>query len=165
MADILPEAQQGWFDRLLHWPDTPLRERRRWTDEELDEFKQALILAGMSPVADAIGSLQFDKVDLKRLGEGRQKVERSSATPRGTHMKPVALVLAGTMQEYRHFIQQHGLDPQAWPAVTRAEQACGFDHPKYVLVGTFPRLRDWVDILDCLRAADGTEVALELRRL
>lgn len=36
----------------------------RWTDAELDELKLALNRNGMSVVSDAIGSLQFDLIEV-----------------------------------------------------------------------------------------------------
>jgi hypothetical protein len=43
----------------------------RWTDEQLDTLKRALNLRGMIIVSDAIGSLQFDKIELKNKLEER----------------------------------------------------------------------------------------------
>lgn len=43
----------------------PLGRGTRWTDAELNDLKGELNRNGLSVISDAIGSLQFDKLDLE----------------------------------------------------------------------------------------------------
>lgn len=52
-----------WNKHDGFWP--PVNSGRRWSGKELDELKTQLNRLGLNQVSDAIGSLQFDIINLK----------------------------------------------------------------------------------------------------
>ena len=57
----MPVLHIFWDEHKYQWPPD---DGRRWTDEELDGLKAQLNNVGLSQVSDAIGSLQFDKIEI-----------------------------------------------------------------------------------------------------
>ena len=57
----MPFLHIFWEEHEGSWPQ--VGDVNRWDDHELNELKGQLNRVGLSQVASAIGSLQFDKID------------------------------------------------------------------------------------------------------
>ena len=57
----MPTLHFYWDEHEGIWP--PCKDGRRWTNTEINELKSQLNNVGLSQVADAIGSLEFDLIE------------------------------------------------------------------------------------------------------
>lgn len=72
-------AQNFRFSHSTEWVmDLEIMRRNgplRWTDAQLDDLQKQLNAHGLGIVADAVGSLRFDKIELSRRRAGGERNE------------------------------------------------------------------------------------------